>query len=67
MRLTVIKNPAFDVSKLPELLASHRGMFTIHPYPDETYFLYHGDRESEKMLSELKTFSLELAETSNKG
>ena len=60
VKLLVAPDPAFDVAKIPDLLLKHRGHFSIHPFANETFFLYHGDR-GEKMLAELQTFAADLA------
>ena len=66
IRLTVIKNPKFDVSRLPEIIGSHGGEYTVFNSPEATGFLYHGDLKENIMLKSLKTFVSELAETNEK-
>ena len=61
VKLTVRKDPSFDTARIPDVLAKHLGDFTIHPFENETFFRYHGDREPEKMIPALKSFAMELA------
>ena len=66
VKLLMHPDPKIDVSVIPELIRKYCGKFTIHPYANETFFLYHGDRAEEEMLSALKTFVSELVETPKK-
>ena len=63
VKITAVPDPAFDVQEIPRIIASFGGQFTIHVYPGETCFLYHGPREEEPMLENLGCFADALAET----
>ncbi len=66
VRLTVAQNPRFDVTKLPEIIGSHGGEFTVQRTAEGSGFVYHGDMKEKNMLKSLKTFVTELAETNEK-
>lgn len=64
VKLSIYKEPSFDVAALPHLLGAHAGEFSIHNYEKGSFFLYHGSTKPEEMAANIKTFALELAQTS---
>ena len=63
VKITVHKDPKFDVQEIPRILASHRGQILIRVYETETYFEYTGGAKGTELVNILKTFVTELAET----
>ena len=63
VKIGVHQPPKFDVTKLPEILALHRGEILIRIYENETYFEYTGRAKERELVNILKTFTAELAET----
>ena len=47
--------------EIPGVIASFRGMFTVHVYESENFFLYHGGTDDERMLENLRAFADSLA------
>lgn len=62
VKLTVISEPKFDVARIPEIIQSFKGMFTIQTYPNETFFVYRGPRDMDAMLKNLGAFCDALAQ-----
>ncbi|MCR5294190.1 MAG: transcription-repair coupling factor [Lachnospiraceae bacterium] len=63
VRITVLPNPPFDAGQLGPILGSLGGMITAHPSPKGAFFLYHGSKNPQEMVNNLKTFALRLAAT----
>ncbi|MDO5702537.1 MAG: transcription-repair coupling factor [Lachnospiraceae bacterium] len=63
VKITVNKDPKFDVREIPRILAVYKGAMTIRSYENETFFEYNGRERELKLVNILKTFFLELAET----
>ncbi len=61
VKISVRENPLFDVREIPGVIASFRGMFTVHVYESENFFLYHGGTDDERMLENLRAFADSLA------
>jgi len=66
VKLSVLPDPTFDASRIPQILGAHGGEFTIHVYAEETFFRYHGPMEPSACMEHLKTFAKELAATAEK-
>ena len=61
VKISIIDSPQFDVREIPKLIASFRGLFTVHVYETETFFLYHGDMKEDTMIDSLRAFAEGLA------
>ncbi|MDO4619224.1 MAG: transcription-repair coupling factor [Lachnospiraceae bacterium] len=62
VKIVTVTDPAFDVRKIPGIISGFGGRFTIHVYPTETYFLYHGALTEEELLPALADFAKALEE-----
>ncbi|MEE3419888.1 MAG: transcription-repair coupling factor [Lachnospiraceae bacterium] len=64
VRMTFLKEPHFDVTALPPILAHFDGRITVKNYKGGSAFIYHKENDGRaEMLEDVKTFLTQLAQT----